>query len=179
MVIGLCCLPPFYDVFYEFWMCWSWDVTSFSWFNVMHSAMLVVNCMALTLTCMPLIFFVFIFMWFCLDSSLPWITLVQVCIWFQTLYWCILNRIHWSLCDNVATSFLNMMMSGLWWLYLPPWQSNNDVTFQGHTVCPELLSQCCCTSFCPNDALAGECNGSEDVVIWYFISMTAHVISSL
>ena len=85
--------------------CWSWDVASYSSCIVIHCSMLAVNCIELILDHMPCISSSLFSLWFCLDSqsdinkSSPGLYIIL------TLCWCILNRICWSLCDNVATSF--------------------------------------------------------------------------
>ena len=59
-------------------------------------------------------FFIFCFLCgFIWIASLLWRDLDQVYI-LLTLYWCVLKRIHCGLCDNVATSFLNISTGGLW-----------------------------------------------------------------
>ena len=94
--------------------CWSWDVASFSLLNVMHSGTLIINCMALMLICMPLISLSLFSLWFCLGSQSAMNKSGLGLYMILTLYWCILNRIHRSLCNSVTTSFWNMMMNDLW-----------------------------------------------------------------
>ena len=137
--------PPLYDVFHELY---SWDVTSFSSLNVMHSGTIVINCMGLTLICMCLISSSLFSLWFCLDSKSAMNKSGPGLYMILTMLWCILNQIHWGFCDNVPTSFLNMVMSGLWSvIILSSLAKQWDWTCQRYTLCPVLLSQCCCISF--------------------------------
>ena len=82
----------------------------------------------------------FLHLYFCCGfvwtASQLWIGLVHACVLFSL--WCILNRICWSLCDNVATSFLNIATSGLLrMIILTSPQSSNDGIFQNH-----IYAQC-------------------------------------
>ena len=70
--------------FMRCWKYWSWDVASCSLYIVICSSMLVVDCIALILICMSVIsssLFHCNYVW---TASLPWIGLVQACIWFST-----------------------------------------------------------------------------------------------
>ena len=80
--------------------CWSWDVASCSSCVVIHSGLFVVDCTALIFIHKTAISLSLFSLWFCLDiqsainRSGPGLYMIL------TLYWCILNRIHWSLCDK-------------------------------------------------------------------------------
>ena len=138
------------------WRCCSYDVTSFSSLNVIHSGTLVVNCMALMFICMPLISLYLFSSWFWLDSQSAMNKSGPRLFMILTLYWCILNRIHWSLCDNVARSFLNMAKNDLLsMIILTSLAKQYWWNFQGCTVCPVFLFQCCCISSLPHGVLAG------------------------
>ena len=81
---------------------------------IMHSGMFIVVCMVLMCTCIPGISLSLFSLWFCLETqsamkrSGPGLYIIL------TLYWLILRRIHYSLCDSVTTSFVNIVTSGLW-----------------------------------------------------------------
>ena len=79
-----------------------------------HALWYVGGClMVLIFICMSGISTSLFSLWFCLESqssinmSGPGLYMIQA------LYWCILSRIHCSLCDSVAMS-LNIATSGMW-----------------------------------------------------------------
>ena len=80
----------------------------------MHSRMSVALCIASTQMSKSFIGLSLPSMWLYLDSqsainiSGPGLYMI----W--TLYWWTFYNIYWIHCDNVATSFLNIAMSGLW-----------------------------------------------------------------
>ena len=103
------------------WWSSSWSCPIGFWINYRHNASIdrhsgisVVVCMMSTQSSMPFISWSFPSAWLCLDSQ----SVIKISgpglyvTW--TLYWCIFSRIHWILCDNVATSFLNIDTSSLW-----------------------------------------------------------------
>ena len=57
-------------------------------------------------------FFIFVFLWFCLESQSDMKRSGPGLYSILTLNWCILRR-HCSLCDSVAMAFLNIATNGL------------------------------------------------------------------
>ena len=94
--------------------CWSWDATSCNSCIVMHSSMVVVDCITLILTYMPVISSSLSLLWLCMDSqsviNRSGLGLYMI----LPLYWCFLSKIHCSLCENLVTTFMKMAMCGLW-----------------------------------------------------------------
>ena len=80
----------------------------------MHCWMFVVVSMVLMLTYIPATSLSLFSLWFCLDSQSAMMRSGPSLYVILTLYWWILRRILCGLCDNVATSFLNIVTSGLW-----------------------------------------------------------------
>ena len=78
----------------------------------MHSGMLVAVCIVFILNSMPGISASLFSSWFSQDSQSAMNKSGPGLYTILTLYWCILRRICCSLCDNVATSFLNIATSG-------------------------------------------------------------------
>ena len=70
----------------------------------MHSGMLVVVCVASIINCMPGISASLFFLWFCLESQPAMNKYGSGLYMILTLFWCILSRIHFNLCDSIATS---------------------------------------------------------------------------
>ena len=103
----------------------------------MWSGILVVVCMALAFSCLPGIYMSLFSFWFCLDSQSAMNISGPGLYMILTLYWCILSRIHCSLCDSVAMCFLNIVTSSLWSLLNSPLsQSSNDGTFLSPYIMP-------------------------------------------
>ena len=105
---------PCMTYFMKHWKWWSWDVASCSSCIVIHAGMLEIDCIVLMLIHRPVISLSLFSLWFCLDNQSAMNRPHQGLSMISTLYWCILHKIYWNLCDNVATSFLYMAMSGLW-----------------------------------------------------------------
>ena len=81
---------------------------------VIHSGMFVGVSQLLTFTCIPAISSSLSSLCFCLDSQSAMKRSWPGFYFMLTLYWCILRSIHCNLCNNVATSSLNIATSCLW-----------------------------------------------------------------
>ena len=70
-----------------------------------------------------------------------------------TLCWCILGSICCSLCNNVASSFLNVAtVACSLQLYSPPLESSYDSIFPGFVIyLIPLFLNCCISSLCWRD----------------------------
>ena len=92
----------------------SCDVSCCSLHIIMHSGMFVVVFTVLVFTCVTVISSSLFSLWFCPDSqsalkrSGPGLYIILA------LYWCILRRVHCSLCNNIATPFMNIATHDLW-----------------------------------------------------------------
>ena len=80
---------------------------------MMQSGMFVIHCMASIFNCMSGTSMSLSSLLFCLESLSVMNRSSLGLYMILTLYWCILSRIHCILCDNVATSFLKIAISGL------------------------------------------------------------------
>ena len=113
----------------------------------MYAYMSIMALMVFMLNSMPHISLSLFTMWFCLDNQSAMYKLGPGFYCTHTLYCCILIIMHYSLCDSVVISILNIVTRTLWYVIsFLLWGSNNGGTSQGHLVF-QLPSVLCCNIF--------------------------------